>query len=328
MKPPGALERTLIRTGARVFSPGGRRGSLLVLIFHRVLAQPDALLSDEPDARAFAEQMDVVKAFFNVIGLQEAVERLKSGSLPPRAVCITFDDGYANNVEVAAPILAARGLTATFFISTGFMDGSRMWNDTIIEALRSAPAELDLTDLGLGKLQLAGLAQRRRVIDGILLQLKYRDPAERLKLADAIAQRAGFEQTKPLMMSETQLRKLASLGMDIGAHCVTHPILARLPSNVAREEINQSRARLQDVLRQPVRTFAYPNGGPGTDYASEHVTMVREAGFSTAVTTAWGAGTRDSDPYQIPRVGPWDRTSLRYGLRMLRGFTQRNATRV
>jgi peptidoglycan/xylan/chitin deacetylase (PgdA/CDA1 family) len=311
-----------------VFSPGGRSGSLLVLIFHRVLAQPDALLSDEPDARAFAEQMDVVKAFFNVIGLQEAVERLKSGSLPPRAVCITFDDGYANNVEVAAPILAARGMTATFFISTGFMDGSRMWNDTIIEALRSAPAELDLTDLGLGTLQLADLAQRRRVIDSILLQLKYRDSAERLKLADAIAQRAGFKQAEPLMMSETQLRKLASLGMDIGAHCVTHPILARLPSNVARDEINQSRARLQEVLRQPVRTFAYPNGGPGTDYASEHVAMVREAGFSTAVTTAWGAGTRDSDPYQIPRVGPWDRTSLRYGLRMLRGFTQRNATRV
>src|SRR5262249_38259299 len=139
-----APESLLLRTAARFASPGGSRGSLLVLIYHRVLTEHDPLLADEPDAASFAAQMDLLANLFNVIPFGEAVERLASNSLPPRAVAITFDDGYTNNLEVAAPILAARGLRATFFITTGFIEGGQMWNDLIIESLRSAPEDFDL----------------------------------------------------------------------------------------------------------------------------------------------------------------------------------------
>lgn len=313
----------MLRAGARLVSPGGRRGSLLVLMFHRVLPHPDPLLPDEPDAATFAAQMDLVAELFNSIGLAEAIERLACGSLPPRAVAITFDDGYANNLEVAAPILAARGLTATFFIATGFIEGGQMWNDAVIEALRCAPEDFDLGELSLGRLHLPDVAARRKAVDELLRRLKYLEPQERLRQTEAIVARAGLPQTEWPMMTESQLRRLAALGMEIGAHCVTHPILARVPPKSARWEIAESKARLETILGMPVRTFAYPNGRPGTDYGPEHVAMVREAGFATAVSTAWGAAVTDTDRHQVPRIAPWDKSALKYGLRMVRSFVSR-----
>lgn len=328
MKRLSGLQSSMLRAAGRILSPGGHYGSLLVLIYHRVLPAPDPLLADEPDASLFAAQMDLLADHFNVIGLSEAAERLARRSLPPRAVAITFDDGYANNLEVAAPILLERRLTATFFIATRFIDGGQMWNDMVIEAVRRAPQDFDLGSLGLGRYALTDMSARRRAVDEILSRLKYLEQPERQRKAEAIAAASGIVDGARTMMTEQQLRKLASLGMEIGAHCVTHPILARLAPEDARREIHESKSRLEEIIRAPVRTFAYPNGRPGTDYGPEHVEMVRAAGFTAAVTTAWGAATVHTDRFQIPRVAPWDRSALKYGLRMLRCFTQRNARTV
>jgi peptidoglycan/xylan/chitin deacetylase (PgdA/CDA1 family) len=328
MKPLSAPQAWLMRTAASLVSPGRGRGTLLVLIYHRVLAAHDPLLPDEPDAATFAAQMDLLARLFNVIPFGEAMERLASGSLPPRAVAITFDDGYANNLEVAAPILRARGLAATFFVTTGFIDGGQMWNDLAIEAVRHAPFDFDLESLGLGRYAFAGTAERRKAVDELLPKLKYLEPAERLSKVQEVAARAGVPARTRLMMTESQLRELAACGMEIGAHCVTHPILARVPAETARREIVESKSRLESVLGSRVRSFAYPNGRPGKDYTREHVAMVRDAGFSAAVSTAWGAAAHGTDLYQVPRVAPWDRSAVKYGLRMVRGFTERNAATV
>jgi len=328
VKPLGPLPARLLRLGAHLTSPGGARGALLVLIYHRVLAAPDALLADEPDAARFAAELDLIAGLFNVLGFSEAVERLGRRSLPPRALAITFDDGYANNLEVAAPLLAARGLTATFFISTGFSGGGMMWNDLVIEALRVAPAEFDLGPLGLGTWPLPDVGARRRAVDSLLGRLKYLSLEERIAAAERIAERAGLPATVTPMMDERQLRALAGRGMELGAHCIRHPILSRLAPDDARREIEGSRQRLAEITGVPVRAFAYPNGRPGVDYTAEHVRMVREAGFSAAASTAWGVATSRSDPLQVPRVAPWDRSAARYALRLVRANTQRRATTV
>src|SRR6185436_8358647 len=135
MTPLSGFSAALMRGVGNVVAPGGARGSLLVLIFHRVLPQPDPLMPGEPDTAAFASQMDVIRATCTVLPLSAAVEQLYSGSLPERATCITFDDGYANNLTMAAPILQARGLPATVFVATSFLNGGRMWNDTVIESV-------------------------------------------------------------------------------------------------------------------------------------------------------------------------------------------------
>lgn len=320
-QPAGALLRAI----AGVMSPAGSRAGLLTLIFHRVLAGQDPMNADEPDAAGFAARIDLLRELFHVMTLREASDRMASGSLPARAACITFDDGYENNHSLAAQILAARGMTATFFVATGFLGTGCMWNDVVIEAIRRCDAPLDLTFTGFGRHELPDDSTRARLAGDLLAKLKYLPHVDRQRLADAIADAAGGVTPRNLMMSEAQVRQLADLGMEVGAHTVSHPILAGLDDAAARFEIRESRGRLEAITGSRVSSFAYPNGRPGRDYRSVHVSMVREAGFTAAVSTAWGCARVGADRYQLPRVSPWDRTATRYGLRLLRAYFQGSA---
>src|SRR5688500_10667438 len=107
---------------------------LSILIYHRVHAEVDPIFPAEVDAKQFGLQLNWIKSLFNVLPLDEAIEALEQNRLPARTAAITFDDGYADNTEVALPILKKHNLSATFFICTGYLDGGRMWNDTIIES--------------------------------------------------------------------------------------------------------------------------------------------------------------------------------------------------
>jgi hypothetical protein len=116
-------------------SPAGPGARLSVLIFHRVLARPDPLF---PGRGGRPSTFDAIcrwlRHWFEVLPLDRAVQALRDGTLPARAAAITFDDGYADNHDLALPMLEAAGLSACFFIATGFLDGGRMWNDVLIEA--------------------------------------------------------------------------------------------------------------------------------------------------------------------------------------------------
>lgn len=313
----------MIRLPLSFVSPAGSRGRLSILIFHRVLARPDPLLPDLPHVEVFEAQMRWLREWFNVLPLGLAITRLYEGSLPRRAAAITFDDGYADNEAIAAPLLQRLGLTATFFVSSGFGEGGCMWNDRVIEAVRVCRGDrLDLCGIGLRNYPLATVDDRRRAAIQLVLDVKHVDAAQRQVMVDAIAAAAGANAPLDLMMRPPQLRRLVAMGMEVGAHTVSHPILARLASDEARDEIVNSRRQLEQLLDRRVGLFAYPNGHPHHDYGAEHVRMVREAGFDAAVTTAPGVSSRSSDRFQLPRFAPWDRTRLRYGLRLLRNFGQ------
>jgi peptidoglycan/xylan/chitin deacetylase (PgdA/CDA1 family) len=307
-----------IRPVLSMLSPAGRRGRLSVFIFHRVLPQPDPIFPSEVDAFQFDKMMDWVKAWFNVLPLDEAVRRLKGSTLPTRAAAITFDDGYADNFLVALPILQRHGLTSTFFIATGFLDGGRMWNDTVIESIRACPlAALNLTDLGLGSHPIASAEQKRGVIGTVIQQIKYLPGEQRADLTARLSQVAQGKLPDNLMMTSGQVRDLHRAGMQIGAHTVSHPILAKLEPEVARQEIANSKAFLEGLLHERIGMFAYPNGKPGIDYLPDHPAMVRELGFDAAVSTCGGAANHQTDPFQIPRFTPWVRSRLRFGASML-----------
>ena len=311
----------MLRPLLTLCSPGGQRGRLSVLIFHRVLAKPDPLFPDEMDAARFDAVCRWVRHWFNVLPLDEASVRLREGRLPARAACITFDDGYADNLLIATPILKRHGLNASFFIASGFLDGGRMWNDTVIEAVRACRQPvLDLVPLGLGQHVLDSVPQRREAIDAVLGQIKYLPQSERLDKVNALAAKAQVELPTDLMMSSEQLRELRRSGMLVGAHTVNHPILARVPLEVAREEIVEGRRAVEQIIGERVSLFAYPNGRPGQDYGPEHVSLVRELGFDAAVSTHWGAANAQTDLFEIPRFTPWDRSRIPFGLRMLRNL--------
>jgi peptidoglycan/xylan/chitin deacetylase (PgdA/CDA1 family) len=300
----------------RTLSPSGPAGQLSIFYFHRVLARPDALLPDEPDAAFFERLVRFITSAYRVLPLADAAAALTQGRLPSAAACITFDDGYADNLTVAAPILARHGATATVFVATGFSDGGRMWNDTVIEAVRALPAgEHDWSDFELGTHTVADAAQRSEVVRVVLKRMRYFESARRVAIADEMARRAGLPAVADTMMSRTQLLAWRAMGMDIGGHCVHHPILARLDEAQARAEIEQGRDHLTQWLGVAPRAFAYPNGFPGRDWGPREAALVRAAGFSCAVATAYGTATRHADPYGLPRIMPWGRSTWALGLR-------------
>ncbi|OYU72257.1 MAG: carbohydrate esterase family protein, partial [Burkholderiales bacterium PBB5] len=150
--------------------------------------------------------------------------------------------------------------------------------------------------------------------------LKYRQPDERLQLVQSVAARAGGQLPDDLMMTAAQVQALRQGGMTIGAHTVSHPILAVLDESAARLQIEQSRAKLQCLLGERVAHFAYPNGVPGRDFTDATAKLVRSMGFDSAVTTGWGAARRGADLFQLPRFTPWDQTPNRFVARMARNL--------
>jgi peptidoglycan/xylan/chitin deacetylase (PgdA/CDA1 family) len=305
----------------RLLSRGGASG-LSIFIYHRVLPHKDPLFPSEVDSADFHRDLRRIGSLFNVIPLLDAVRRSANGTLPPRAACITFDDGYADNAEVALPILQRYKLPATFFIATGFLNGGRMWNDSVIEMVRRAPdGTLDFERFGLGTHPVTSIAQRQAAIKALIGQLKYLPMAERLDRVNALVDSVGVDLPTDLMMTTAQVRQLRDAGMGIGAHTVNHPILASIELETARAEILHGKQALEQMLGESVALFAYPNGKPDADYRAEHVALVKELGFEGAVSTAWGACPGTPDVFQLPRFSPWDRTALRFAARMARNLT-------
>lgn len=279
-----------------------------VLIFHRVTPEPDPLFPLEMHAQRFDRLMQYVAGVFNVLTVRDAQEGLLTGKLPARALAITFDDGYADNAEYALPILQRHGLRATFFVATGFLNGGRMWNDSVIELLRrTTKREIDASCFACGVLPLTNTAERMMAIGKILPVVKYKTLSERHEALVELSELCGTPSVPDdLMMSSEQVRQLHRAGMEIGGHTVNHPILTAIDDVGALREISLGRAALEEILGSSVTSFAYPNGGPGVDYALRHTAMVRQAGFSCAVTTAAGTVGAESDAMQWPRFTPWD----------------------
>lgn len=298
--------------------PGTRSGHLLVLIYHRVHPRASADFPQRLDAGRFDAQMALIRRHFHPVALADAVPALREGSLPPRAVAVTFDDGYADNAEIALPILVRHGVPATFFVASGFLDGGRMWNDSVAESIRRAPAgTLDLSDLQLGSHQLASQAQRSRVAGQIIMSIKRLPQRERQARVDAICERIGVALPDDLMMTSAQVRGLSQAGMEVGAHTVSHPILRTLDEQAARQEIQGNREALERITGAAVRSFAYPNGKLDDDYTVRDRDLVESLRFDYALSTQRGVATGASDRFQLPRFTPWDRSPERWLARLL-----------
>ena len=317
---PSSLTARLIRSMGDAIAPRGKGdGRLCVINYHRVLESIDPLLESEPDIATFRWHMELLADCFNVLPLDEAVAALATERMPPRAVSITFDDGYRSVHDFALPILKQLNLPATVFITSGYVGEATMWNDRIIEAVQNLPSgEIDLRDLGLGIHSIQDLSQRKRAVDKLTKDSKYLSPNARLNLTKKLEHMVGENLAHGLMLTRQMVINLAEAGIDIGAHTVTHPILTSLDDESARYEIEAGKQQLEAITGKPVNLFAYPNGKVGMDFDQRHVLMAKDAGFSAAFTTAVSAATRKHDKYQLPRSRPWDATPARFGLRLLR----------
>lgn len=306
-----------IRAGWPLIQPQPR---LSILIYHRVLSEADPMRPDDPDVETFDRQMRLLARYTRVMALDEAIERLERGDLPRGATAITFDDGYADNYSNALPILQRHGLSATFFVATGFLNGGRMFNDTIIEAVnRAGDGGIHLGELGLGHVPTSGTATRYYAMERITQAVKHLPAQARQQALELLLERVGVpvEGGSP-MMTDAQVRELHEAGMLIGAHTVSHTILRRLDDATALREISDSRDYLSGLLRQPVRFFAYPNGRPGQDYGPRETRLARALGFRAALCIARGGAAPGSDLYQLPRYTPHSPSPVKFLAQLMR----------
>ncbi|NOT12409.1 MAG: polysaccharide deacetylase family protein [Methylococcaceae bacterium] len=312
-----ALILKLLRLVCTSVSGLGRQKKLFILIYHQVMDQPDFMRPWEIDKAAFSWQMALLAKYFNVLPLHDALENIANDSLPSRAICITFDDGYANNVTNALPILMVHKLPAIFFIASGYLDGGRMWNDSVIEGIRTLTTPtLDLTAMGLTSYDIGTPDKKADAAVEIIRQIKHLQPDVRSKYADHIA---SLAKTMPddLMMSSEQLVQLHASGMEIGGHTVTHPILATLTPDAVKQEVIDNKIALETLLNTSIRYFAYPNGKPDQDYLQDQVSIIKACGYDAALSTQAGVTQKYQDRWQLSRFTPWDNNPIRFMLRIV-----------
>ena len=287
-----ALERSGLGALLRV-APTWR--GLLALTYHRIGTPGDAPV-DRAMWDATLEDFDTQVAFlarnFDIVGPADV------GPQPAgRHVLITFDDGYRDNYTHALPILRAYNATATFFLTTGFLDRPRLaWWDEIAWMVRTS---------GGDGAEIPALLDRVKTLPGTQRE----DWLNRLG-ASTGAGRAPAAAAAEQWMTWRMARELLAAGMTVGGHTVSHPILARLDEDAQRAEVVACRARLEAELGIPMRWFSYPNGDGGSFDARTRA-IVAEAGAELAFAFHAGFVRRSDawDPYALPRIAVGPRTA-------------------
>ncbi len=332
------------RSTARVWRGLGRTHDILsrrrgiILLYHRIaeLESDPQLLAVTP--RHFAEHLAVLRDFADAVPLAELLSaNTVRGSRRP-AFAVTFDDGYADNLYNAKPILDRFDVPGTVFVTTSYIGSDRefWWDD--LERLLLLPGRLPET-LGLT----IGPTTHQWDINGAALYTEddyqqhrvwcvetpgnpttrhhaYRQLCELLKSVPSEAREAALDvlsglagatrvgrQTHRALSENELVRMVDGTRLEVAAHSVTHTALAGLIPAEQRAEIHGSKARLQEITGLPVNGFAYPFGGRH-DYSPATVDIVRDAGFLVACSNRPTPVRRRSDPLQLPRllVRDWD----------------------
>ena len=268
-----------------------------ILMYHRVTDEPvGGLQYMVVPPRRFREQMTYLARRFRIMPLADLIACLREDRpIPPRAMAITFDDGYRDNLLEAAPIMQALGIPATLFYATGpRVRAEPFWWD-ILELVGRSP------EFRAG-VKRAPQGEFRRLVTEALAELS---PA------------ATREAIDRLYMSWDELQSWQRLGMDVGAHTETHPILAKLSPAEMAAEILPSRALLERELGRSITLFAYPNG-KARDYSDHTRQLLAANGFAAACTTIEAMNDASTDPFSLRRFIARDEPLPLFALRISR----------
>jgi peptidoglycan/xylan/chitin deacetylase (PgdA/CDA1 family) len=339
-----ALARKVSRALARMVGiPSG------ILAYHRV-----AELEFDPQLLAvtrkhFAEQLQVLREAYRPMSLQDWVASLKHGTLPPRAVAVTFDDGYADNLYDAKPLLERHDIPASVFVTTDYLGKDReFWWDELERVLLQPGIVPEMLRISINgdtyqweldeaayysedvykhhrcwNVQEDDPSRRHRLYRSLCRLLRLLPESERRKALDELLTWASADPTsRPThrILAPDELVRLAEGGLvEVGAHTQTHSVLSALPVVMQKSEIMGSKACLEEILGHPVTSFAYPFGSR-SDYARETVAILRDAGFTYACSNFGDVVWRGTDRFQLPRVLVRDWDGNEFSERLQRWF--------
>jgi peptidoglycan/xylan/chitin deacetylase (PgdA/CDA1 family) len=293
-----------------------RRSGPVILMYHRIALPPTDPWGLAVAPSRFRDQLTVLARRREILAMDEFVDALEERRLPAKAVAITFDDGYRDNLTNAAPLLDAAAAPATVFLTTGAI-GTELpfWWDELARMILLRRAEIRY-ELELGGIRVTGdipamatdeapdpawrawhepRTAREATYVELWQLLKRVRPTEREAAMAALRQSAPPVpgERDELPMNPEEVAQIVRGRVGIGAHTITHQPLTTLSPAECRAEIAGSRSRCRNLSNQPVRGFAFPHG----DRDRETMEFVREAGF------AWACSTREAslDPRQYDR---------------------------
>lgn len=263
-------------------------GRLRILCYHGIC---EDRLAKEPwmpayfvAASAFEQQLDYLRDYAVVLPLADAVRMLREGGLPERAVSITFDDGYANNLHLAQPLLARYRAPATIMLSSAYIESGGMYPFLQLQLIRQMAPQW----------QSSLVSYKDHPVDEVLASAApaWREVQSRLT-ADQVST------LRPLTVKEVQSANPRIL--KFGAHTHSHCILRNESPARRAEEIRMSVERVETWTRSKSPLFSYPNGEPG-DFSDTDKQILREAGVTAAVTGIGGLNSPDCDPLALRRL--------------------------
>ena len=304
------MNKSIKCLGAKVLKSAGiirryiaQQKSVRILMYHRVNDDQDCLgLTVRPEL--FAHQLQYLKDNYEVITLAEAVSHIASGSISNNYCVITFDDGYRDNYQIAAPLLAEYGVPATIFVTCDAVEtGQFGWGAFDRTLLTTKVGQIDLNRWGVGQYELINQAAREQAVITLhRLLKKLPDAVKQEIVAHVVATYGDGTGGQRTMMTWAEVAELAAGSLvTIGAHTVSHPILSRMPEAQARYEICEGKRTLEGKISRTVNFFAYPNGRR-EDIGPNIVALVKQAGFHAACTTIPGQNATGADPFELRRI--------------------------
>jgi len=291
------------RIGPLHREPGDR---VSVVMYHRV--HPDGPGPAWRLTRSvFQQQIAHLTRNYEVMAIDDVVACLTEGRrFPRRAVAVTFDDGYRDNVTEAFPVVRELSCPMTIFLTAGLIGTTEtLWWDKLLYVVRNTAEPRTTVERVFADHGAPPPDWRGPDVEAAILAFKQLPEGGMQEAVDAIAARLGVDPTRNAadhMMSWDEARMMADSGLvTMGAHTMTHRNLKKLDLDDARREIVESKRRIEQELARPVDLFAYPFGNPANDYTDAVKGIVRAAGFTSAFSIVFGIAGRGADPYEIPR---------------------------
>lgn len=259
---------------------------------------------------SFRKHLIWLKTHFTILPLSYIIERHQEHKGIPEAACaITFDDGYENLYSHAFPVLKEFGIPAAVFLTTDFIDKKEpLWVDRLEYATGVTTVENIYVKFGHThkKFSLASYNERCYADNTIRNYLKKIPAREAIEILEKIAITTGKDLSSTLCdspykgLSWGKIREMSNNGIEFAAHTLTHPVLARVSKEEARRQIKESHGRLKEELGKALPIFAYPNGQE-EDFTELTISLLKEAGFTAALTAIPGYLNADSDLFKLPR---------------------------
>ncbi len=286
-----------------------KQNKCVVLFYHRFADKKDNSILHKLDRESFRKQMCYIKKWYDVISLDNLVEKVrKNEKFQKTAVIITIDDGFKDNYDFAYSILKELDIPATIFVTAGLIGTSKApWVDELGMALEKTNRKrFSFSELfGNNIIDISDTASRTTALHKIYMKLLYLDHNLKLEYFDRLIQylgnNDGTEYRDRTMLNWPEIVEMSENGITFGAHTMTHPTLSKMKTKQAKSEIYLSRKKIEKFIKKKVNHFAIPNG-QSRDFTEELRAFCRNENFKSILTTNFGIVNENSSPYDLPRV--------------------------